>query len=170
MVGPKDPSVRGVKGEQAKLVKLVKWLRTAEALGNEHSTCSRKKYGCIILRPDFSVVSIGYNGAPPGYPHCEDGSCPRAQENSISGSSYENCIAVHAEQNALIRAPYDGLRGTTLIVNGPPCFTCARLIAGAGISLVVHKHDPSYPSFGTCKRFMQDNGVEVITIDIPEEA
>lgn len=169
MVNPQDPFALGAKAEQSRLVKLVKWLRTAEALGEQHATCVRKKYGCVILRPDFSVVSLGYNGSPPGYPHCEEGACPRAQKDVESGSSYDNCIAVHAEQNALIRAPYDGLRGTTLIVNGPPCWTCARLIAGAGVSTVVHKHDPQYKDFGAIKRFMQDNNIEVITVDIPEE-
>jgi deoxycytidylate deaminase len=34
--------------------------------------------------------------------------------------------------------------GGTLIVNGPPCMGCAKLIASSGIKRVVYKYDADY--------------------------
>jgi deoxycytidylate deaminase len=34
-------------------------------------TCNRKQVGAVIAR-DGRVISIGYNGAPPGLPHCSE--------------------------------------------------------------------------------------------------
>lgn len=153
--------------EITRLNKLVKWLKTTQSLAEQHSTCKKKKYGCIILRRDWSVASLGYNGSPPGYPHCEDDACPRAQENSEPGTSYDNCIAVHAEQNALLHA-HDAITGATLVVNGPPCYTCAKLMASARISTLAHEHDPSYKQFKDIKQFLQNNGIEVISISLKD--
>lgn len=53
------------------------------------------------------------------------------------GSSYDTgagtCIALHAEQNACIRAG-DRSRGATLYCTEEPCEACMRLIRGAGIN------------------------------------
>ena len=59
------------------------------------STCLRRHVGAVIVR-ERRILSTGYNGSPPGQPHCyevgclmEDGRCIRT---------------LHAEQNAIIQA------------------------------------------------------------------
>jgi dCMP deaminase len=56
------------------------------------------------------------------------------------GSSYDTgpgaCIALHAEQNALIRAG-DRAQGAILYCTEKPCDGCMRLIQGAGIQTAV---------------------------------
>jgi len=58
------------------------------------STCAKKKYACVLIDQNGHIVGMGYNGGPSGFAHCEDGGCPRFIENSVSGTNYDNCIAV----------------------------------------------------------------------------
>lgn len=102
--------------------------------------CTRRLVGCAIFDTDHRVVSTGYNGAPPGGKSCLAGECPRAQSDVLPGSSYDTgagaCIALHAEQNAIIWADPQRLKGSTLYCTDVPCDGCARLIAGVGIAFV----------------------------------
>ncbi|WP_203834175.1 deoxycytidylate deaminase [Actinoplanes campanulatus] len=106
--------------------------------------CTRRQVGAIVVQGD-RIAGTGYNGAPAGVPGClSAGACPRGRltaEQLAPGSSYDtgagSCHALHAEQNAVLRAGYDGCRGSTLYLTHPPCDGCARLIAGAGIARVV---------------------------------
>lgn len=105
--------------------------------------CTRRKIGAIIVQGD-RIVSTGYNGAPAGRPGCLTmGACPRGRlsvHDVAPGSSYDtgagSCIALHAEQNAILRAGLDS-RGATLYLTDAPCDGCARLIEGAGIARIV---------------------------------
>jgi len=57
------------------------------------------------------------------------------------GSSYDTgagaCIALHAEQNAIIRASHLDMLGATLYVTDEPCGGCWRMIQGTPIARVV---------------------------------
>lgn len=107
--------------------------------------CSRRKVGAVIMRPDHSIVSTGYNGAPAGEPGCLSGACPRARSTVAPGSSYDTgagtCIAIHAEQNALLRATWDEMDGSTIYITEEPCAGCLRMIAGSPIARVVTPGD-----------------------------
>lgn len=100
--------------------------------------CVRRRVGALLVtRQNWSMVS-GYNGAAPGRPGClSDGACPRAFSDVPPGSSYDagpgSCIALHAEQNVIIRASGEDLWGGTLYVSEEPCDGCRRMIEGAGI-------------------------------------
>lgn len=50
-----------------------------------------------------------------------------------------NCVALHAEQNAIIQAAKHGIAvaGATMYVTGVPCLMCARAIINAGIAEVI---------------------------------
>lgn len=106
--------------------------------------CTRRQVGAVLMTPDHSIVSTGYNGAAPGRPGClSDGACPRGQmsvQDVAPGSSYDtgagSCIALHAEQNALLRATWDEMFGSTLYVTDEPCGGCWRMIEGTPISVV----------------------------------
>lgn len=126
-----------------------KWLLACDQLSQIFSTCTRRQYAAIILSPNGRVVGFGYNGSPPGQPHCLNGACPRAASGVAPGSPYDagagRCIAVHAESNALLFSDIAQRQGGTLYVNGTPCPDCAKLIAASGVSTVVYRDDPVYP-------------------------
>jgi len=127
------------------------------------ATCSRRKHGAIIVQ-DRRIVATGYNGGPSGYPHCEDGGCPRAASNAPQGHDYEACIAIHAEANALLFASPEERSGATLYCTGAPCFGCAKLIANSGVAEVVAAGG-RYDGWDAVKDFLLTAGVRVRLLD-----
>lgn len=117
------------------------YLGIAEAV-SKRSTCLRRQYGAVIVNND-EIVATGYNGAPRGQVNCCDvGECWRETNHIPHGEQYEKCLAVHAEQNAIISAPRDKMIGATLYLYGSengktidafPCEICKRLMDNAGI-------------------------------------
>lgn len=103
------------------------------------STCSRRQVGAVLVR-DKHILSSGYNGAPRGLDHCLEIGCLREQLGIPSGQRQELCRGLHAEQNAIIQAAYQGVetRGATIYVTHQPCITCAKMIINAGIVRVVY--------------------------------
>jgi len=104
------------------------------------STCTRHKFGAVIVNKKHEIVATGYNGVVRGAPHCSEIGCIKDKNNIKSGTGHEICPAVHAEQNALIQAGRQSL-GCTLYVNAFPCKICARLIVNAGIERIVTSGD-----------------------------
>lgn len=104
--------------------------------------CTRRQVGAIVMTPDRSIRAEGYNGAPAGEPGClTAGACPRGQSSVAPGSSYDTgagaCIALHAEQNALLRASWADMQGATLFCTDAPCDGCMRMIKGTPIQRVI---------------------------------
>lgn len=128
--------------------------------------CTRSKVGAILVAEyDKRVISTGYNGSPPGGPSCLAGECPRGihflavdedegedycggcgegwpcSSSQMPGSSYDTgegvCIALHAEQNAILWSSPVDRRGSTLYITRAPCEGCWRLIRGVGIKRVL---------------------------------
>lgn len=111
----------------------------------KRSTCMRRQVGAVIVK-DRHAIATGYNGAPRGIMHCEDrGGCLRQQLNVPSGQRHELCMALHAEQNAIIQAAAmgHGIEGGTIYITHQPCAICAKMIINAGISRIVVKE--GYP-------------------------
>ena len=117
----------------------------------KRSTCLRRQYGAVIIKND-EIISTGYNGAARGEPNCCDtGECWREANNIPHGEQYEKCVAVHAEQNAIISAARNEMLGSVLYLAGfdskgelaspAPCVICHRLIKNAGISEVVTRNE-----------------------------
>lgn len=100
------------------------------------ATCTRHKFGCVIVNSRNELVSTGYNGPPHALEHCSDIGCLRDKMKIPSGTRMEICRAVHAEMNALLQAGKN-CRNGTLYVNGRPCTTCAKMIINARIKKVV---------------------------------
>jgi len=63
-----------------------------------------------------------------------DWPCP---EYAKPGSSYDNCVSCHAEENALLYSSRDQHKGAVLYVTDEPCFHCWKLIGASGIERVV---------------------------------
>ena len=130
---------------------------------SKRSTCLKRHYGCVIVKDDV-IVATGYNGSPRGCDNCCDvGKCHREDSERYKG--YENCPAVHAEQNALLSVDRVHSQGATLYLvceevnteeatcldgstdkiitklvedkNPQPCNLCARMIKNSGIMMVV---------------------------------
>lgn len=120
-------------------------LGIAEAVATR-GDCTRSQVGAVALDDRHIIIGTGYNGAPSGAPGClSDGACPRAYSDVEPGSSYDTgpgaCIALHAEQNLILRADWRLLRGSTLYVTREPCGGCRKLIHGAGFRQVIWKNE-----------------------------
>lgn len=86
--------------------------------------------GAVILRPDKTVASVGYNGFPRG---CSDDPALYADRET------KYARVVHAEANAIVTAK-ERLDGCTLYTSPlPPCPACAGLIIQAGITRIVSR-------------------------------
>jgi deoxycytidylate deaminase len=140
-----------------------KWLQACDHLAGIFSTCAKRQYAAIIIAPNKRVVGFGYNGSPPGFGHCTDGFCPRLNEKDTAGSNYDTCISQHAEAGALLWSDVSLRQGGTIIVNGPPCMGCAKLIASSGLSRVVHKNNGAYAQWEDIKEFLSQCGIKVVS-------
>jgi len=65
-------------------------------------------------------------------------------EASAPGAAYADCIADHAERNALRHTDPSELPGATLYTTREPCASCWTLIRAAGIDRVVVAEGPAY--------------------------
>lgn len=104
---------------------------TVAQLWAQRATCNRKKVGCVLVTKEGEQISYGYNGANHGEPHCTEVGCLLNDE--------QRCIRCnHAEQNALLKARKEELRGATAYVTVEPCENCTRSLAQCGVSRVVY--------------------------------
>jgi dCMP deaminase len=134
------------------------------------SNCSRRSVGAVIVK-NRHIQSTGYNGPPSGYGHCDAGACPRGASTDPTGAdaNYDNCVAIHAEANALLFADADERDGATLYTTAAPCFSCAKLIANSGIAEVV-AGGGRYAGWDDTRRFLLDCQVRVRLLDGQEQA
>lgn len=117
------------------------------------STCDRLRAGAVLVK-DKHIISTGYNGAPPGLPHC-DGPEGHLMEEG-------HCIrTIHGEHNTILQAakiPGASTIGSTLYSTYGPCMHCCKYVIAAGIKRVV---------FGKIYRaeqaisYLKDAGVQV---------
>ena len=119
-------------------------MEIAEATA-KRSNCSRRHVAAVVVK-DRHILSTGYNGTPHGTPNCFAGGCPRCSGAAESGTHLEECLCVHAEQNAICQAAFHGiaLDGATIYVTLSPCLTCAKLIVNSGIREVVYGGDYAF--------------------------
>ena len=114
----------------------------------ERSTCLRRSFGAVIVKNDV-IISTGYNGAPRGEANCIDtGICERERLHVPKGQNYELCVAVHAEQNAMLNADPAQMEGATIYIvginadgtlaSGKPCLLCRRMLRNAKLARVVY--------------------------------
>lgn len=150
-----------------------KWLASCNLLAPIFSTCAKRQYFAVIISENKRLLSQGYNGSPPGMGHCNQGHCPRYANGSPSGSVYDDCIAAHAEANAIMWADPHARKGatgegSTLIINGSPCYGCAKLIATSGIRRIIGQSDPSYAQEQHVVDYLKSNKIETILLTKPE--
>ncbi len=110
----------------------------------EKANCTGNRVGAIIIKNN-RVIATGYNGVPEGMVNCLEGGCLRCSNPGgqfESGTGYDLCICVHAEQNALLSAARFGIavEGATLYTTMQPCFGCAKELAQAHVKNIVYLH------------------------------
>jgi dCMP deaminase len=108
--------------------------------------CTRRRVGAVIIDRQNRVVGTGYNGPPPNKPGClSDGACPRGTkslEEVAPNSPYVGvaspCIALHAEENAILHSDRADREGSTIFITDKPCPNCERVLGGSGLARVVY--------------------------------
>lgn len=83
------------------------------------------KVGAVIVRPDRTIASVGYNGFP-------------REVRDVYGDREDKLLrTVHAEMNAILSAR-ESLHGYTIYVSPLfPCSNCASAIIQSGIKAVI---------------------------------
>jgi dCMP deaminase len=119
----------------------------------QRAECLGRHVGAVLVR-EGRIIATGYNGTPRGFPRCttHERGCHRCAEPDRypSGTGYDVCICVHAEQNALLQAARLGYTSdsadcfTTL----RPCFGCLKELHQGGIANVRYLNSwaPSDPT------------------------
>ena len=80
-----------------------------------------------------------YNGTARGLRNCNDGGCPRCNIGRSPGDPSDQCICLHAEENALLEAGRDRLgENAVLYCNTCPCLGCSVKIIQSGVKEVVY--------------------------------
>ena len=114
------------------------------------ASCTGRRVGAVIVR-DGRILSTGYNGTPSAMTNCEDGGCHRCanRDQYPSGTGYDLCICVHAEQNALLAAARFGVAvaGCTIYTTLQPCFGCLKELIQADVREVCYLR-PWHSRFG----------------------
>ena len=104
-----------------------KWIARFTALTKEIATWSKDlgtKVGSVIVRPDRTICSVGFNGFPRGI---ED------NPYAIANRDTKLLRTIHAELNAILSAK-EPLNGYSIFVwPFQPCSQCAAAIIQSGI-------------------------------------
>ena len=125
----------------------------SDLAGRSH--CVRAQVAAVLTK-DTRIISIGYNGPPPGTHNCDEEwpetGCDRDSKGSCS-------LALHAEENAILYAVKNGskIEGATLYTTLSPCIACARLILSSGIREVFYRD-----SYAAYKGLASDEGVDFL--------
>lgn len=94
-------------------------------IASQRSTCHRARVGCIVTNADgTAIVSMGYNGNARGLTN----DCDTYQQGV--------CGCLHAEENALLKAPYG--QNLILYTTTSPCLHCAKRILNSSVSKVFY--------------------------------
>lgn len=115
------------------------------------AVCERRHVGAVVaIGPALVIVGTGYNGTPPGKPHCsfEEKGCERglrSKEDVPPGGDYNapgwRCSALHAEHNAILTAieavGRASLKDSTIYITDEPCPQCLALIESVGIPRII---------------------------------
>lgn len=148
----------------------------------ECSTAVKLKVGAVIVK-DNSVISIGYNGTPPGWNNvCEEEILAYIDPNTVTDKESIKPDAItedgtyivkqlktkpeviHAEANAIdkLARKDGGGAGAVMFCTHAPCYSCSLRIFGAGIKEVYYKND--YRSTDGVE-FLRKAGILVEKID-----
>lgn len=142
----------------------LKWDERMMALAEHVAEWSKDpstKVGCVIMRRDRTVASMGYNGFPRGVMDAID---------RYANREVKYKMVVHAEANAILAA--DGrVDGMVAYCTLFPCCECAKLLIQAGIKEVVvkslEKTERFYDSMTHSEIMFRESGVVLRAVGQP---
>jgi dCMP deaminase len=123
------------------------WIALAERVGSR-SNCVRRSVGAVLLKNGL-LASDGWNGVSADLVDCREAGCPRCIGGGETGSGYENCICIHAEQRAVAEAAKNGVNtaGCTMYVTLRPCLQCLAICLAAGVTEIFYSGEEwEYPA------------------------
>lgn len=122
----------------------------------QESSARRLQVGSIVVKDD-RIISIGYNGTPPGW----DNNCEIELEDGTLRTKNE---VIHAEQNALYKLAKstESALDADMFITHAPCFECAKGIYVSGIKRVFYCYD--YRSQEGID-FLRNCGIQVLKIN-----
>jgi len=114
------------------------FMRIARVVASR-SDCVRRQVAAILVK-DRRVIGTGYNGTPRGASNCSAGGCERCASDAPSGTRLDECLCLHAEENAILQAAYHGnsVHGAMLYCTASPCLLCTKKIINSGVVEVVY--------------------------------
>jgi dCMP deaminase len=122
------------------------YFMTMARLAGSRSTCVRRSVGCVLVSARNHVLATGYNGVPAGEEHCNDIVVAKRRigfpnacigSGAQSGQNIDACLAVHAEQNAILQCR-DAYLIDRAYVTAFPCPSCAKLLLNTSCLTVVY--------------------------------
>jgi dCMP deaminase len=115
-----------------------------------------KKVGAVVVRPDKTINSIGYNGFPRGVAD---------SQQRLLNKDLKNLLVVHAEANAILNSRDSQLVGHTLYCTEFCCCSCVGLVIQKGITrVVVPRLNPSsswYGNYLEARELLRETKVEI---------
>ena len=149
-------------------------------LASLRSNCMKRRVGAVLVASN-RILATGYNGTPSGLTNCNQGGCARCNNtllpptttsssnsyaavragSSACGQNLEECLCLHAEENALLEAGRGKIAagGATMYCNTCPCLRCAVKIIQTGIKKVVYQLE--YSMDERTKSIFGQAGVEI---------
>lgn len=117
------------------------------ALSAMRSKDPNTKVGACIVDNDNRILSIGYNGAPNGFP---DALVPWDTREHADATKTKYPYSCHSELNAILnfRGNMRDLQNARIYVHFFPCTDCTKAIIQAGIKEVIYLHDFDHASKG----------------------
>lgn len=119
--------------------------------------------GAVIVHPDKTIASLGFNGFPRGV---------NDDESRYNDRELKYKLVVHAEANAIVAAN-TSLRDCKIYTwPFPPCSSCTGLIIQSGITAVVAPEPTAAQierwgnSFDLSRSMLSEAGVEFITYEV----
>lgn len=98
----------------------------------KRSTCRRLNVGCVLVS-NRSIVSIGYNGAASGEPHCSSDICDYTMPCTRT---------YHAEHNAILRMRHEFIDKIDAYVTDSPCIDCYKRFLSLNSSVTLYFSNP----------------------------
>lgn len=119
------------------------WLEVAQVLA-KRGTCVRRKVGCVLTDRNGICLGTGYNGTGRLQPHCISSRCSGA--TLLSGTGLDNCLAIHAEQNALLSC-VDTSKIHNCYTTTAPCIQCVKMLLNTECQNIIFMEE--YPHLDT---------------------
>ena len=137
-------------------------------LSSMRSKDPNTQVGSCIVGEDNRILSIGYNGAPNGFP---DSEFPWDREGDMINTKY--AYVCHGEMNAILnyRGSRKDLEHAKIYVDLFPCNECAKLIIQSGIKEVIYMCDKYKDTDGVkvSKAMMKKCGVKIRQLKIDKD-